>query len=169
MGTLAFFHAIIHAKIDAAIKLEKAGFSSPGQWCVIREMTMKITIKWIILMLMVCLAPPLVAGISDGWVQLGKEKVNSRMERDEIRAASKGFVKQVVIEVRGAAVYFESVAVHLGDGEVVDLPIRSIVKAGERTRVIDLPGKARLIRKVVFVHQKLRDAGKAEVILWGRK
>jgi hypothetical protein len=135
----------------------------------IREVTMRTMIKWVVFLLMAGLAHPVFAGISDGWIQLGTEKVNARMERDEIRAASKGFVKQVVIEVRGAAVYFESVAVHLGDGEVVDLPVRSIIKAGERTRVIDLPGNARLIRKVVFVHQKLRDAGKAEVILWGRK
>lgn len=130
---------------------------------------MKTMVQSFVLLLMASLANPVVAGISDGWIRLGKEKVNARMERDEIRAASKGFVKQVVIEVKGAAVYFESVAVHLGDGEVVDLPIRSIIKAGERTRVIDLPGNARLIRKVVFVHQKLRDSGKAEVILWGRK
>lgn len=130
---------------------------------------MKLMIKCMVLLLMVCSASPVFAGISDGWVQLGKEKVNSRMERDEIRAASKGFVKQIVIEVRGSAVFFESVTVHLGDGEVIDLPIRSIIKAGERTRVIDLPGNARLIRKVVFVHQKLRDTGKAEAILWGRK
>lgn len=130
---------------------------------------MKKMIKYMVLLLMACLANPVFAGISDGWIQLGKEKVNARMERDEIRAASKGFVKQVVIEVIGAAVYFESVAVHLGDGEVIDLPVRSIIKAGERTSVIDLPGKARIIRKVVFVHQKLRDTGKAEVILWGRK
>jgi hypothetical protein len=126
-------------------------------------------IKYLVVLLFVSMANPVNSGISEGWIQLGKEKVNARMERDEIRSASKGFVKQVVIEVRGAAVYFESVAVHLGDGEVVDLPVRSIIKAGERTRVIDLPGNARLIRKVVFVHQKLRDAGKAEVILWGRK
>jgi hypothetical protein len=130
---------------------------------------MKTMVQSFVLLLMACLANPVVAGISDGWIRLGKEKVNARIERDEIRAASKGFVKQVVIEVRGEAVYFESVAVHLGNGEVVDLPIRSIIKAGERTRVIDLPGDARLIRKVVFTHQKLRDAGKAEVILWGRK
>ncbi|PPD29939.1 MAG: hypothetical protein CTY19_16635 [Methylomonas sp.] len=130
---------------------------------------MKIMIKSLVLLLMVGIANPVFAGISDGWEQLGRERVSARLERDQIRAASKGFVKQIVIEVVGAAVYFESVAVHLGDGEVVDLPIRSIIKAGERTRVIDLPGNARLIRKVVFVHKKLKDAGKAEVILWGRK
>lgn len=125
--------------------------------------------KYIVLFLAACLSNPVLAGLTDGWIQLGKEKVKPRIERDVIRAASKGLVKQVVIEVRGTAVYFESVTVHLGNGEVIDLPVRSLIKAGERTRVIDLPGNARLIRKVVFVHQKLRDAGKAEVILWGRK
>lgn len=126
-------------------------------------------LKYIVLILAACLSNPALAGLTDGWIQLGKEKVKPRIERDVIRTASKGLVKQVVIEVRGASVYFESVMVHLGNGEVIDLPVRSIIKAGERTRVIDLPGNARLIRKVVFVHQKIRDAGKAEVILWGRK
>ncbi len=131
---------------------------------------MKTMFKCLILLMMVCLVNPVMAGISDGWIQLGKEKVNARRERDEIRTASKGFVKQIVIEVRGTPVFFESVAVHLGDGEVMDLPIRSIIKAGERTHIIDLPGNARIIRKVVFVHQKLKkDADIAEVILWGRK
>ena len=130
---------------------------------------MRILVKCIVLLLMICLPNPVFAGLSNGWIQLGQGKSQCPHERDEIRAASKGFVKQVVIEVKGAAVYFELVAVHLGDGEVVDLPIRSIIKAGERTRVIDLPGNAHLIRKVSFVHQKLRGSRKAQVILWGRK
>ncbi len=131
---------------------------------------MKSMLKGFVLLIVACLVNPVFADISEGWKQIGKEKVNARMERDEIRAASKGFFKQIVIEVKGEPVFFESVAVHLGDGEVVDLPIRSIIKAGERTRVLDLPGHARIIRKVVFWHQKLtKDSDKAEVILWGRK
>lgn len=108
-------------------------------------------------------------GLADGWQQLGREKVNAIKEYDEMRIASKGFIKQLALEVQGSAVYFESVSIHLANGQVLDLPVRSIIKAGERSRVIDLPGEARVIRKVVFVHEKLRDSGKARVILWGRK
>lgn len=129
---------------------------------------MKLSIK-ILLILFVTFTAPVFAGISDGWERLGKEKVNSRMDRDEMRIASKGFIKQLVVEVRGSAVYFESVKVHLGNGEVLDLPIRSIVKDGERSRVMDLPGNARIINKVIFMHQKVKGDTKAEVILWGRK
>jgi hypothetical protein len=115
-------------------------------------------------------APVFAGSLAKGWEQLGKEKVSSRMERDEMRTASKGFVKQIAIEVRGTAVYFESVSVHLGKGEVIDLLIRSIIKAGERSRVFDLPGEARIIRKVVFHYKKMRGvSGKVEIILWGRK
>lgn len=131
---------------------------------------MKHLIKIFALVLIVFTAPVFAGGLTVGWEQLGKETVNSKTERDEIRTASKGFVKQIVIEVRGTAVYFESVSVHLGKGEVIDLPIRSIVKAGERSRVFDLPGKARIIRKVVFYYKKIKEgSGKAEVVLWGRK
>ncbi|GAB4276235.1 MAG: hypothetical protein Kow0065_23670 [Methylomicrobium sp.] len=112
---------------------------------------------------------PAQAGISEGWQRLGKEKVKARMERDEMRLASKGFFRQIALEVQGAAVHFDSISVHFGNGEAIDVPIRSIVRAGERSRVIDLPGEARLIRKIVFIHKKLRDSGKAQVIVWGRK
>lgn len=123
----------------------------------------------IIMLILLSFSHPSVAGLSDGWQQLGKERVNAIKEYDEMRLASKGFIKQLAIEVRGSAVYFESVSVHLGDGQVMDIPIRSLIKAGERSRVIDLPGTARIINKVVFVHQKLRENIKAEVVLWGRK
>ena len=129
---------------------------------------MKYAFKLLVILTTI-LATPVFADITDGWERLGKEKVNSRLERDEIRIASKGFIKQIVVEVRGAAVFFESVNVHLGNGEVMDFPIRSIVKAGERSRVFDLPGKARIIKKVVFIHQKVKDSNKAEIVLWGRK
>jgi hypothetical protein len=129
---------------------------------------MKYAFKLLVILITI-LATPVFADITDGWERLGKEKVSSRLERDEIRIASKGFIKQIVIEVRGAAVFFESVNVHLGNGEVMDFPIRSIVRAGERSRVFDLPGKARIIKKVVFIHQKVKDSNKAEILLWGRK
>jgi hypothetical protein len=129
---------------------------------------MKYAFKLLVILITI-LAKPVFADITDGWERLGKEKVSSRLERDEIRIASKGFIKQIVIEVRGAAVFFESVNVHLGNSEVMDFPIRSIVRVGERSRVFDLPGKARIIKKVVFIHQKVKDSNKAEIVLWGRK
>lgn len=133
-----------------------------------RQMQMKLSLKTFLLVL-VTLTAPVFAGISDGWERLGKESVSSRMDRDEMRIASKGFIKQLAVEVSGSAVYFDSVIVHLGNGDVLDLPIRSIVKDGERSRVMDLPGTARIVKKVIFMHQKVRGDVKAEVILWGRK
>ena len=131
---------------------------------------MKQMMKILLLAQLVFTSPVFAGSLTEGWEQLGKVKVSSSMERDELRIASKGFVKQITIEVLNAAVYFESVSVHLGKGEVIDLPIRSIIKAGERSRVFDLPSERRIIRKVVFHHKKTRDtSGKAEVILWGRK
>lgn len=130
---------------------------------------MNAMIRGVCFLLVAMLSNPVFADLSEGWEKIGREKVNARMERDEIRAASKGFFKQLVIEVKGSAVYFDDVTITLGDGDVIDWPVRSMIKAGERTSVFDLPGKARLIKKVVFKHEKIQDSGKAEVILWGRK
>ncbi len=132
----------------------------------IQESRLKQLLKAAVLILMTLATP----AFASNWQQLGKERVNFGMERDEIRAASKGLFKALSVEVRGAAVYIRSVTVHYGQDETMSFPVGRIVQAGERTRVIDLPGSARLVRKVVFDYKKVReDAGKAEVVLWGRK
>lgn len=64
---------------------------------------------------------------------------------------------------------WEGLGKEKGNDDVLDLPIRSIVKDGERSWVMDLPGNARIINKVIFMHQKVKGDKKAEVILWGRK
>ena len=45
-------------------------------------------------------------------------------------------------KIPGTSVYFESVTVHHGKGEVIELPFRCMIKAGEGICVFDLPGKA---------------------------
>ena len=105
------------------------------------------------------------------WRKLGSATVNFSSERDEIRCASKGFVQHIVFEVRNRTVHFEDVEVHLLDGTEVDVSVRSLVRAGERSRIIDLPGNARVIKKIVFRYRSVGSSGKgrAEVVVWGKK
>ena len=49
--------------------------------------------------------------LASQWAVLGKEKVNFNVERDDIRLASKGFLREVAVEVRGAAVYIDTIDV----------------------------------------------------------
>jgi hypothetical protein len=105
------------------------------------------------------------------WRKLGSTTASFSRDRDEIRCASKGFVRQIVFEVRNTAVNFNDVDVYLANGTKMDVQLRSVVRAGQRSRVIDLPGEARVISKILFRYRSV-DAGgkgKAEVVVWGKK
>lgn len=105
------------------------------------------------------------------WRKLGSATVTFSKDRDEIRCAGKGFVRKIVVEVRKTAVNFDDMNVHLVNGTVLDVPLRAVVRAGERSRVIDLPGEARLIKKIVFRYRSVGGGskGRAEVVVWGNK
>lgn len=105
------------------------------------------------------------------WRKLGSATVAFSRDRDEIRCAGKGFVRQIVFEVRHTAVNFDAIKVHLVNGTVLDVPVRAMVRAGERSRIIDLPGEARLINKVVFRYRSVGSSskGRAVVVVWGNK
>ena len=105
------------------------------------------------------------------WRKLGSATVTFSKDRDEIRCSGKGFVRQIVVEVRKTAVNFDDMNVHLVNGTVLDVPVRAVVRAGERTRIIDLPGEARLIKKIVFRYRSVGGGskGRAQVVVWGNK
>ena len=103
-----------------------------------------------------------------GWEKLATRTVNLSTEQDEIRLSHKGKLQKLVFEVRKASVNFKDVKVHLLTGAILDISIRSIVKEGERSGVIDLPGEARTVRKIVFTYESLR-LRRAEVVVWGKK
>ena len=66
---------------------------------------------------------------------------------------------------------FDDMNVHLVNGTVLDVPVRAVVRAGGRSRLIDLPGEARLIKKIVFRYRSVGGGskGRAEVVVWGNK
>ncbi len=113
-------------------------------------------------------ATPTEAAWHKGWKQLGAKSVNHGFDRDEIRCADEGFMRAIVIEVRHAAVNFEDVTVHFLNGTTLDVPLRAVIRRGDRSRVIDLPGEARVIRKIVFRYKTL-GREKARVVVWGKK
>ena len=109
--------------------------------------------------------------LAGSWERLGSRKVKHRAERDQISVtASEGRFSKIKIVVRERAVRILDLKIHYGDGSVHDVQIRALIPAGGESRVIDLPGKKRVIRKVVFTY-KTQGGGKgkkATVVLWGR-
>ncbi|CAM2068997.1 hypothetical protein SCOR_26750 [Sulfidibacter corallicola] len=111
---------------------------------------------------------PVFAG---DWDNLGRREVKNRAERDQITVTRKdGRFSKIKLKVLKSGVTFYDVKIHFGNGEVFDVSLRDFIKAGGETRVIDLPGKKRIIKKVVFVYKSKakRKKNRATVVLYGR-
>lgn len=104
------------------------------------------------------------------WTLLGTCKVNGRADYDEIVVTgSRGDFKAIKLFVENEGIDFDRVAVHYGNGGVDKIDIKNFIPAGGETRVIDLAGGDRVIRKVVFYYKSNpMTSRKGKVLLYGR-
>jgi hypothetical protein len=105
-----------------------------------------------------------------GWEKLGSKKVNYGLDRDEILiTASEGRFAKMKLKVKVAAVNMHKVTVHYGNGESQKIAIKKTIRKGGETRIIDLEGGKRVIKKVVFWYDTKNLAKRrATVEVWAR-
>jgi hypothetical protein len=106
------------------------------------------------------------------WEKLGQRQVDYRAERDTIMVtAAEGRFNAIKLGVRGSGIRLIDLKVHFGNGEVQDVAVRNFIEAGGETRVIDLNGGPRIIKKVTFIYKtppRRTKPGKGVVHLHGR-
>lgn len=104
------------------------------------------------------------------WEMLGMRKVNYTLDRDEILVTrSEGIFNALKVKVKAGPLNMHKIVVHFGNGQTEELEVRENFQAGGESRVLDLPGNQRIIRKVVFWYDTKNLANrKAVVQLWGR-
>jgi hypothetical protein len=104
------------------------------------------------------------------WEQLGIRKVNKAYDRDEIVITrAEGTFNALKFKVVDRSITLYDMKVHYGNGTVEDVRTRIHIPAGGETRVIDLRGGNRVIKKVVFRYETKRVRGKrATLYLYGR-
>jgi hypothetical protein len=101
-------------------------------------------------------------------VYLGKASVNGAVDHDSIRVgASSGAYRAIQLRVSGGAIRFDRVIVRYGNGTQEELAIRSLIPAGGKTRIIDLPGDRRVIQSVDLWYAKANWATRPRVSLYG--
>ncbi|MES1197668.1 MAG: hypothetical protein ABUL41_00130 [Chitinophagaceae bacterium] len=107
---------------------------------------------------------------AQAWEKLGQRKVNFRSDRDEISGRWDGWFKAIQIKVREGTINMQKMVVHYRNGQTEDIPLKNNFSDGGESRIIDLPGKSRLIDKVVFWYESTSssDGNKPIVELWGR-
>jgi hypothetical protein len=104
------------------------------------------------------------------WKLLGKKNVTDRVDRDVIMVTGKrGEWSAMKIVVNKRAVEFRSVKVHYANGSVQDVELRKVIPSGGSSRVIDLKGATRVIKKIELVYDAQSLGGKAVVKVYGRR
>lgn len=124
----------------------------------------------LLVLTLLMLASPLAAGKIKGWELLGERTVSDGLDHDVIQVtAAKGDFKSLKLAVRGLAVQFRSMRIHFGDGSEQAVELRDVIPAGGESRVIDVEGRDRVIRRVEFTYDAQTRRGKRALIrLFGR-
>lgn len=111
-------------------------------------------------------------GRGDDWVMLGERTVTDRADHDTITVtAARGSFTALRFSVHERAVDFQKVVVSFANGGDQNIELRNSIPAGGTTRVIDIDGGNRVIRKIDFWYdaKTLGRGGKAIVRAHGRR
>lgn len=104
------------------------------------------------------------------WEKLGSKKVNVRGDHDEIIVtAHEGAFTKIKLRVLKSDIHLTNVRIIFGNGADKNVAFNKVIQAGQHTRVIDLPGNKRIIKKINLNYKSLKDGnGRAVVSVWGR-
>jgi len=105
------------------------------------------------------------------WVRLGTRQVSDRLDHDGIALPGSARYDALKVRVRDRAVQFHDMKVHYANGTVEDVSLREVIRAGGESRVIDLRGETRDIRRIEFWYdaETLGRGRRARVEVWGRR
>jgi hypothetical protein len=110
---------------------------------------------------------------TEGWTKLGERTVHwrrgRRIDSDAIEVgADEGRFARVMLRAEHSDLELLDVRIVFGDDTSFSPRIRHLFREGERSRTIDLPGGARVIRRVSFRYRNLPEGGRAQLELWAK-
>ena len=110
-----------------------------------------------------------VEAVTD-WNRLGERTVHrGGADHDAIVVtAREGRFTRVQLRVEHSALELYDVVVTFADGTRFSPGTRLVFAQNSQSRVIDLPGGARVIRRVDFRYRNLPGGGRAQIELWAR-
>jgi hypothetical protein len=116
-------------------------------------------------------SPTVVMSDKTGWHNLGSRTVDFSKDRDEILVIGADRFSSIKFTVTGAAIDLQDLEVYYESGDKQDIQVRTPILAGKESRVIDLKGGERSLKKIVFIYKTLPNQKdeKASVEVWGLK
>jgi hypothetical protein len=112
----------------------------------------------------------LLAGVAHAgdWEKLGSRQVDFGLDKDEIRCAHEGRFNAIKIDVDDGNLEMYNLRIEFANGEHFSPDIRYKFGQGERSRTIDMPGDARVIKSITFLYSSKLRKGRATVTVYGR-
>lgn len=106
-----------------------------------------------------------------GWDRIATRNVSFRADHDAVVAIGQGQFRALRIDVEDATIEMYEIKVTFADGSVFSPQTRVLFRADSRSRVIDLPGASRTIRRIDFRYRSVdrRPVGTATVQVYGRR
>lgn len=116
------------------------------------------------------LAVALTAVVSlQSWEPLGSRRVSFAVDHDVIEVGMReGTFNAIRIEVDGGALEMYNIVLTFGNGDTWSPNTRVVFRQGSWSRLIDVPGPARFIRKIEFWYRSRLRRGQATVRVFGR-
>lgn len=104
-----------------------------------------------------------------GWEKLGERVVDGRMDRDVIEVgAREGRFSRIMFYADESSLELFDVNIVFGDGETFSPSVRHVFAENSRSRVIDLPGNRRVIRRIELRYGNIRGGGRAHLEAYAR-
>lgn len=105
------------------------------------------------------------------WHKIGETTVNFDTDRDEVTVSGADKFAAVKFRVTDVPIHLMSMEAYFDDGDKQDINVNFPIKPKGESRVIDLDGGERDLKKVVFVYKTLpnRSDREARVEVWGLK
>ena len=106
-----------------------------------------------------------------GWHKIGETTVDFKKDTDEITIIIADRFASIKFKVEDAPIDLVSLTVYYESGDHQHIKINMPIKAPGESRVINLNGGERSVKKIVFVYRTLpnRKDVKAHVAIWGMK
>ena len=103
------------------------------------------------------------------WTKLGSKRASKVLDHDEILVTGRsGTFNAIKLSVEKVDVTFRRVVVVFKNGSREEMQIKNRISAGGETRALNIKGKNRVIKKVIFYYStQVSEKKQARVILYG--
>jgi len=114
--------------------------------------------------------PEVITKNKPGWHKIGDAKVDFKSDKDKFILIGKDKFKELQVKAKDAPVHIESMTVEYHGDLKEDISLASMLKTGQKSRVIELKYPDKDIKNITFVYHTVNAASKrAEIELWGMK